>query len=296
MKVFISGGTGFVGNHVVDSLLEKGHMVTALVRPGSENKLNSRDKVHIVLGDPGEPSDLIKGTQGCEAIINLIGIIRAFPSRGITFERLHKGITEGIISAAKKNDISRILHMSALGAGPEAPTAYFRTKYTAEEILRRSDLDYTIFRPSLIFGRNGEAIKLFAGMTRKFLVPIIGNGKYRFNPINVTTVANGFVKALRLRKSIGRILELGGPDEVTFDEIMDMIARVSGKTIFKIHIPALPLRLLTSIMQYIPGYPFSSDQITMLLKGSTCDSAPFYQLMGLTPISLEETIKEAICP
>ncbi|MBN2061989.1 MAG: complex I NDUFA9 subunit family protein [Deltaproteobacteria bacterium] len=296
MRIFLSGGTGFVGNHVINALLENGHMITALVRPGSENKLHRHDEVNIFPGDPCEPGDLNSGSLGCDAIINLVGVIRDYPRRGFTFERLHTGITRDIISAAKQNHISRILHMSALGAGHHASTAYFRTKFAAEELLRQSGLEYTIFRPSLIFGRNGDAIRLFAGMTRKFLVPIIGNGRYCFNPISVRTVAQGFEKALSLRGSIGRILELGGPDEVTFDEIMDIIARVSGRRIFKLHIPVFPLRLSTSVMQYIPGYPLSSDQITMLLQGSTCDPAPFYQLTGITPVSLEETIKEAICP
>ena len=294
MKVFVTGGTGFVGNHVLNELLEKGHQVHAMVRPGSEHKLRRPDAVEVVHGTLAEVADLVQGMQGCDGVIHLVGIIRAFPSRGITFERLHSEVTANVIAAAKETGVSRLLHMSALGARQDGPTAYLRTKFAAEEQVRQSGLSYTIFRPSLIFGRGGEAIQMFADMVGKIVVPIIGDGNYRFQPVSVTSVAQGFEKALTLDAAKGKTLDVGGPDNVTFNEMMDILAKVMGKRIVKVHLPVFPLRLVTSALQHAPGYPLTTEQITMLLEGSTCEEKPFYELLELPPVSLEQTLREAI--
>jgi NADH dehydrogenase len=294
MKVFVTGSTGFVGNHVLHTLVDRGHQVRALVRPGSEYKLKQPDKVEVIAGEVTESADLIQGMKGCDAAIHLVGIIRAFPSQDITFERLHTEATANVVAAAKEAEVPRLLHMSALGAREDGSTPYLRTKFAAEELVRQSGLNYTIFRPSLIFGRGGEAIKMFGDMVKKYVVPIIGDGQYRFQPVSVTTVAQGFEKALEPETAKDQTLDVGGPENVTFDEIMDTLARVMGKSIVKIHMPVLPLRLATSALQHAPGYPLTIDQITMLLEGSTCDEKPFYELLGLEPISLEQTLRDAI--
>ena len=294
MQVFVTGSTGFVGNHVLNTLLDRGHQVRALVRPGSEYKLKQPDKVEVITGDVTESADLIQGMKGCDAAIHLVGIIRAFPSQDITFERLHTEATANVIEAAKETEVPRLLHMSALGASEDGSTPYLRTKFAAEELVRQSGLNYAIFRPSLIFGRGGEAIKMFGDMVKKYVVPIIGDGQYRFQPVSVNTVAQGFEKALDPGTAKDQTLDVGGPDNVTFDEIMDTLARVMGKSIVKIHMPVLPLRLATSALQHAPGYPLTTDQITMLLEGSTCDEKPFYELLGLSPIPLEQILREAV--
>jgi NADH dehydrogenase len=294
MQVFVTGSTGFVGNHVLHELVQKGHQVRALVRPGSEHKLKRPDDVETIAGTVDEVADLIQGMQGCDAAIHLVGIIRAFPSQDITFEKMHTEATANVIEAAKEAKVPQLLHMSALGAREDGPTPYLTTKFAAEELVRQSGLNYTIFRPSLIFGRGGDAITMFGDMVKKYVVPIIGDGQYRFQPVSVTTVAQGFEKALDPETAKEQTLDVGGPDNVTFDEIIDTLARVMGKSIVKIHMPVLPLRLATSALQHAPGYPLTTDQITMLLEGSTCDEKPFYELLGLEPISLEQTLREAV--
>ncbi|MGD8253259.1 MAG: complex I NDUFA9 subunit family protein [Syntrophobacterales bacterium] len=294
MQVFVTGSTGFVGNHVLHELVQKGHQVRALVRPGSEHKLKRPDDVETIAGTVDEVADLIQGMLGCDAAIHLVGIIRAFPSQDITFEKMHTEATANVIEAAKEAKVPQLLHMSALGAREDGPTPYLTTKFAAEELVRQSGLNYTIFRPSLIFGRGGDAITMFGDMVKKYVVPIIGDGQYRFQPVSVTTVAQGFEKALDPETAKEQTLDVGGPDNVTFDEIIDTLARVMGKSIVKIHMPVLPLRLATSALQHAPGYPLTTDQITMLLEGSTCDEKPFYELLGLEPISLEQTLREAV--
>jgi NADH dehydrogenase len=256
--------------------------------------LKRPDDVETIAGTVDEVADLIQGMLGCDAAIHLVGIIRAFPSQDITFEKMHTEATANVIEAAKEAKVPQLLHMSALGAREDGPTPYLTTKFAAEELVRQSGLNYTIFRPSLIFGRGGDAITMFGDMVKKYVVPIIGDGQYRFQPVSVTTVAQGFEKALDPETAKEQTLDVGGPDNVTFDEIIDTLARVMGKSIVKIHMPVLPLRLATSALQHAPGYPLTTDQITMLLEGSTCDEKPFYELLGLEPISLEQTLREAV--
>jgi uncharacterized protein YbjT (DUF2867 family) len=294
MKVFVTGGTGFVGNHVIQALLDRGNEVRAFVRQRSEYKLKRPQDVEISYGAITSTAELVQGMGGCDAVIHLVGIIRSFPSKGITFERLHTEATANVIAAAKETGISRMVHMSALGAREDGPTGYFRTKYAAEELVRESGLRHTIFRPSLIFGRGGEAVKMFAGMVKAVVLPIIGDGNYRFQPVHVVTVAQGFARALEVEAVEGRTLDVGGPDSVTFNEMMDALALVMGKTIAKVHVPVFPIRMATSVLEHFPGYPLTTEQITMLLEGSTCDEKPFYDLLGLAPISLEQTLREAI--
>ena len=294
MQVFVTGSTGFVGNHVLHELVEKGHQVRALVRPGSEHKLKRPDEVETIPGTVEEVADLTQGMQGCDAVIHLVGIIRAFPSKDITFERMHTEATANVIEAAKEAEVPQLLHMSALGAREDGSTPYLRTKFAAEELVRQSGLNYTIFRPSLIFGRGGDAITMFGDMVKKYVVPIIGDGQYRFQPVSVTTIAQGFEKALDPETAKEQTLDVGGPDNVTFDEIMDTLAQVMGKSIVKIHMPVFPLRLATSALQHAPGYPLTTDQITMLLEGGPCEEKPFYEILGLEPISLEQTLRDAI--
>lgn len=294
MKIFITGGSGFVGNHVISALLDKGHGVRALVRSRSQHKLKRPEEVEVIQGNVLKTDELVEGMRDCDAVIHLVGIIRAFPSRGITFERLHTEATANVVAAARETGVGRLLHMSALGAREDGPTAYLRTKFAAEELVRQSGLAFTIFRPSLIFGRGGEAVQMFASMVKKRVVPIIGDGEYRFQPVNVTTVAQGFERALELEAAQGQTLDVGGPDNVTFNEIMDILAQVMGKSIKKVHLPVFPIRLATTALEHFPGYPLTRDQIAMLLEGSTCDEKPFYEVLGLTPIPLEQTLREAL--
>ena len=195
MKVFVTGGTGFVGNEVLRQLVAAGHAVRALVRPGSEEKLAVRDKVEVHHGDVTEPEGLDEALAGCDAIIHLVGIIREFPSRGITFERLHVEATANVLAAARDQGVSRYLHMSSNGTDPTSTLGYHRTKWQAEEAVRASDLDWTIFRPSLIFGKGGEFVTMLADLIRKMpMVPVIGDGRYRMQPVAVTEVAASFVR------------------------------------------------------------------------------------------------------
>jgi len=292
MKVFVTGGTGFVGNEVLRQLVAAGHAVRALVRPGSEEKLAVRDKVEVHHGDVTEPEGLDEALAGCDAIIHLVGIIREFPSRGITFERLHVEATANVLAAARDQGVSRYLHMSSNGTDPTSTLGYHCTKWQAEEAVRASDLDWTIFRPSLIFGKGGEFVTMLADLIRKMpMVPVIGDGRYRMQPVAVTEVAASFVRALGMAETVGQTYHLGGGASYSYDEILDLTGRAIGRDhVNKAHQPLFMVKPMVKLMEGSASFPITSEQLEMLLQGNVCDTTAWTAAFGLQPVSYAEGI------
>lgn len=270
MKIFLSGGTGFVGRHVLGALLEKGHRVVVLVhkRGGS-----SETGVEQVEGDITIPATFADALRGCEAAINLVGIIREFPARGVTFEKLHLEATRNIVDAAGKAGIKRFIQMSALGARPDAVSGYHRSKFLAEEYVRASGLDWTIFRPSIIFGPGDGFANKLAGFIRGLpVVPVIGDGAYRLQPIAAADVARCFEMALEMAETRGKTYELCGPDRFTYNELLDTIGGVLGKpNVRKLRNPLPVMMFIVPLLQRFPFFPITMDQIRMLLEENICD-------------------------
>jgi NADH dehydrogenase len=292
MKVFVTGGTGFVGSEVLRQLVAAGHEVRALVRPGSEGKLTVRDGVEVRHGDATEPQTLAGALAGCEAVIHLVGIIREFPAKGITFERLHVEATCNVLDAAREQGLKRYLQMSANGTGPNGTTNYHRTKWQAEEQVRASDRDWTIFRPSLIFGKGGEFVTMLADLIRKLpVVPVIGDGQYRMQPVAVAQVAESFVRALAMPETVCQTYHLGGGESYSYDEILDLTGKALGhEHVAKAHQPLFMVKPMIRLMEHSAHFPITSDQLEMLLQGNVCDNATWAAAFGIRPASYAEGI------
>jgi len=293
MRVFVTGGTGFVGHELVSQLLAAEHEVICLARPGSEGKLARHDRLRIQPGDAVSGDGLDQGMAGCDAVIHLVGIIREFPARGITFEKLHVQATERVVAACSRNGIRRYLHMSANGTRPDAVSPYHRTKWQAEELVRNANLDWTIFRPSLIYGPGDQFVNMLADQVRKLpLVPVIGDGSYRMSPVAVQDVACSFVRALERPQTIGQCHHCGGPGSLSYNEILDTIGRVLGKNrVGKLHNPVGLLRPLVSLLEGFSAFPLTRSQMTMLLEGNEVDPAAWAQAFDIDPVPFEEGIR-----
>lgn len=289
MKIFVAGGTGFVGGHLVRALLSGGHSVRLFVHRRSE----SSGEVEQVEGDITMPGSFEPSLDGCDAVVNLVGIIREFPSRGITFEKLHVQATANLLAAAAGNGIKRYLQMSALGTRPDAVSAYHRTKWRAEELVRGSGLEWTIFRPSMIFGPKDGFINMLAAQLRLApVMPVIGSGSYRMQPIHADDVARCFVLALALPGSIGQTYELCGRDRVSYEELLDMIAACMGRPRpLKPHIPLGLMKQLIPFMQKIPQFPITMDQLQMLLE-ENIGGDEWQKTFGFEPRGLQEGMSE----
>jgi uncharacterized protein YbjT (DUF2867 family) len=290
MKIFISGGTGFVGGHVTRELLNRGHELRLLVHRRSP----AIKGVEQVEGDVAKLDSFDKSLQGCEAVINLVGIIREFPSKGITFEKLHVQATANMLAATQTAGIRRYVQMSALGTRPDARSNYHISKYRAEELVRASSsLDWTILRPSLIFGPKDAFINMLAGQLRHApIMPVMGNGRYRLQPIHADDVAHCFALSLELPETIGQCFELCGNDRFRYVDLLDAIASAMGKPApVKPHAPLGLMKLIIPIMQHIPQFPITSDQLQMLLEENICDGR-WQKTFGFKPRDFKEGIRE----
>lgn len=290
MKIFVAGGTGFVGGHLVEAVRKHGHDVRLLVHRRSPH---ISDDIEQIEGDATRLESFEHAAEGCDAVINLIGIIREFPARGITFDRLHVQATANMLATTVKAGIRRYLQMSALGTRAEAASRYHITKFQAEELVRSSGLDLTILRPSLIYGPQDAFINMLAGQLRLVpVMPIIGSGTYRLQPIHVSDVARCFAMALEMPETFGQCYELCGNDRLTYLELLDAIASAMGRpTPFKPRAPLGLMKHVIPIMQHLPQFPITMDQLQMLIEESICDGC-WKRVFGFEPRDFREGIRE----
>jgi NADH dehydrogenase len=288
MRIFLAGGTGFVGGHVRQALLARGHSIRLLVH---SRGVGPEPGVEEVEGDATLLPSFIAAVSGCDATVNLIGIIREFPGRGVTFERLHVQATRNIVSAARSAGIRRHLQMSSAGSRADATSEYLRSKFRAEEEVRGSGLDYTIFRPSIIFGPKDDFVNKLVGYLKSFpAMPVIGDGEYQLQPISADDVARCFADALEKPETAGKTFELCGPDRMSYNVLLDTIGRVVGKSrVLKVKNPLALMRLIVPVMQRFPFFPITTDQIDMLVEGNFCDSS-WRTTFGFEPTRFEDGI------
>lgn len=293
MKVFLTGGTGFVGGAIVEELRRRGHTVRALVRDRSLAGHLAAKGAELIEGDIIRPATLARAADGCDAAIHLVGIIR---EKGpYTFEAAHVRGTANVATATRTAGVRRFVHMSALGAKPEG-TTYHRTKFAAEAEVRRSGLPYVIFRPSIVFGEGSPVVRIWFRLVRASpIVPVFGDGQYRLQPVFVRDVAAAFVQAAERPEMEEGIYELVGPEILTYDEVLDAVANSLGKRIRKWHVPLTlvwpPIRLAAALR--LPA-PIRPHELQMLLEESVA-SAPrnaLRDVFGLEPRSFREWLSE----
>jgi NADH dehydrogenase len=300
MKVFVTGSTGFVGREVVRRLRETGHATRLLVRnPNSTGakKTKSDYGAEFHAGDVRQPSSLEGALKGTEAVVHLVGIISEVGES--TFENVHTRGTQNMVFAAQRARVKRFIHMSALGTRPGATSRYHQTKWAAEEVVRHSGLDYTIFRPSLIYGPEDQFVNLFAGLSRfSPVLPLMGSREARFQPVAVENVGRAFVGAVNEPKSIGQTYDLCGPEPLTLPEILDQILRVLGRRRLKLAVPPSLARIQAAALEWIFPHllhrppPLNRDQLVMLREGNVGNAQPANELFGLKHLPFREGIAE----
>lgn len=294
LTVALTGSTGFVGRHVLPHLLQAGHQVRALVRDPS--KLPAGANVTAVTGDLFDDAALRKLVEGADAVIHLVGIIMEKPSQGQTFDRIHRQGTQNLLAAASKSRVRRWVQMSALGTREHGVSQYHRTKWQGEQAVRQSKFEWTIIRPSLIHGPDGEFMQMVKGFWTQPVPPFVPyfgagalgtGGAGRLQPVWVEDVARCFVSALSKPESVGETYPLGGPDVYTWPGLYDTIRKhlpgARNKPI--VAVPAW----LAKIMSNMPGVPFNVDQVIMSQEDSVCDTGKVRAELGVEPAPFEST-------
>ncbi len=285
MRIFLTGGTGFVGRNMIERLLAEGHSIRALVRNPAKVQ-TSEQKVEWIAGDVVEGSGLDQGIAGCDAVMHLVGII--VEKEKNTFEQVHHMGTRNVVESAKRAGIKRFIQMSALGVRQDGVAAYQTTKWRGEEEVRWSGIPYCILRPSLIFGPgDGFVTQMMETMrSAPLLRPVPGDGSPRFRPIYIGDATACFARALVADAATNQTIELGGANELSLNEVLSEIARCAGVSKPAIHIP-LPLMFTGAFFleRLMRNPPVTTDQLRMLREGSTCDIEPMVRILGVQPRS-----------
>jgi NADH dehydrogenase len=266
-----------------------------LVRNKRAEEIREGTGVEIHVGNILNPESLRGALKEIDAVIHLVGIISEVGEG--TFENVHVRGTENVVAAAHEAGVKRFIHMSALGTRANAVSRYHRTKWEAEEIVRGSGLEFTIFRPSLIFGPRDMFVNLFAKMIRfSPIVPIIGRKDAKFQPVAIETVAGAFVKSLTETRAIGQTFELAGSETFTMSEIVDEILAVMNRKRLKVHVPAAISRIQAGFLELLfpkilrKGAPLNRDQLIMLQEDNVGNALPANELFRLRPVAFREGI------
>lgn len=282
--ICVIGGSGFVGRHLCQQLAERGYRVRVPTRDRERAKpLILLPTVDVSVCDVHDPASLAAVVRGCDAVINLAGVLH--DGRGTRgFGAAHVELARKVVAACRETGVRRLLHMSALAAASDAPSSYLRSKGAAEGIVRDSGLDWTIFRPSVIFGPEDSFLNLFAGLLRIFPVLPLAGHKARFQPVYVGDVAAAFVRALDDRATYGGSYDLCGPKRYTLRELVAYVGATADCRRPVIGLgPALSW-LQAFSMELLRVKLMTRDNLRSMQVDSVCDCAfPF----GIRPQALE---------
>ena len=290
MVVLVTGATGFLGRRVVRELLKRGHEVRCLVHtPGRERMFPHRD-IEVQYGSIGDPTALKSAFYDAESVIHLVGVIR--PTRRNSFDTVHREGTANVLAAAKQAGANHFLHVSVIGAANDQTYPYLYTKWLGEQEVIKSGMHFTIFRPSMLFGEGDEFINALAGMVRLFpIVPVIGSGKSRLQPLAADDLARCIAITLGREDLKGRTIDLGGSERLNYNELVTEVAKAMGKRRLRFHLPVWLMRAVAAVSQGImPRPPITTEQIRMLGIRSVAEMGEVERVFGFTPQSLEGNI------
>jgi len=312
-KVMVTGATGFVGKYVVRELIARGFAPVCVVRHPAKLHAQHRDidpdRLIAIPGTLDDTEALRRAADLSQATIHLVGIIIERRLRGQSFQRVHVRGTTNVLDATRQAGIRRYIHMSALGTRRDAVSRYHQTKWAAEEDVRSRDLDWTIFRPSLIHGPDGEFMRLVksfvCGLTPP-VIPYFGNGQAKLQPVSVKDVAYCFVESLFREPTNGQTYALGGPEAFTWLGLYDTCRRIMpGARSWKPYasLPpaiartiavasALPMALAELARPSLGMYRFDAGQVAMATQDSVCDPAAAEQAFGIQMRSFQEELTD----
>lgn len=296
-SIFLTGGSGFVGSATLAELTGRGHRVHALVR----DQPIDRPGVTTVKGGLEDTAALDAGLAGCDAVVHLVGIIRETGTQ--TFERIHVEGTRHVVERAKAAGVRRFVHQSALGARPDSASRYATTKFAAEELVRHSGLDWTVFRPSVIFGPDGEFVKMVAAFARGerapyafmpyFGVGVVGHTPRKLQPVDVRDVARALADAVERPDLVGQTVNLVGSQVVDWRQLYQVI----GEAATPHPRPAVGLpvwygRLLTTLVPKA-WLPFNKSQVVMAGEDNVADVTETACQLGWMPRPFAAAFRES---
>lgn len=290
MAVLVTGATGFLGRRVVQELLNRAYPVRCLVHTPGRERLWADRAVEVRYGSVLDPAALSAACDGLEAVIHLVGIIRE--RKGATFDQVNRQGAANVAAAAAGAGAKHFLHVSAIGAANNTSYPYLHSKWQGEQEIINSGLPYTILRPSLMFGDGDEFLNTLAALIRVFpLVPVVGTGQNRFQPIAAADVARCLVQTLERDDLKGRSIEVGGLQQLSYNDLIGMVARTMGQRRWRCHVPVWLARPAVALLQWTqPRPPVTTEQLRMLSIRNFAELGTVEQTFGFTPRPLEGNI------
>lgn len=294
--ICILGGSGFIGRHLLARLRLDGHRLKILTRSErTRARLFRQISAEALVTDVYDEAALQRAFAGCDAAINLIGILNEPGHDGREFRRVHAELPRSIARAARAAGVKRFLHMSALGAAPDAPSTYLKTKAAGNVAVTEAlgtEIPWTIFMPSVIFGPGDGLTCRFARLLRFTpLVFPLACPDARMAPVYVGDVVDAFARSLDDARSHGQYYELCGPDALTLQEIVELTARTAKLRRKIIPLPDSLSRLQAAILEYFPGKPFSRDNYLSTRRDSVCTGArPGLAEFGIAPSAMNKVV------
>lgn len=289
-KVLVVGGSGFVGRHLVAALAARGAEVVVPTRRRERAKhLILLPTVDVVEADARDSSALAGLAAGRDAVVNLAGVLH-----GPDFKATHVELAQAVVNACRRAGVKRLLHMSALGADPGAPSEYLRTKGVGEQaVLAADDLEVTVFRPSVIFGPDDQFLNLFARLAALSPVLALASPEARFQPVYVGDVVKAMLAALDSREAGGKRYDLCGPHEFALRELMQFVCAATGRRRLIVGLPDGLAWLQARLMELLPVKLLTRDNLLSMRVPSVCDCEfPF----GIQPAALASTVPAWLAP
>ena len=270
MEILVAGGTGFIGSVLCPELAERGHDVTALSRTPE----GLPEGVEPAVGDITVYDTVVSAVDDTDVVVNLVALSPLFEPRGGNrqHDEIHRGGTENLVRAAQTAGVDRFVQMSALGADPDGATHYIRAKGRAEAIVTDSDLEWVIFRPSVVFGDGGEFVSFTKKLAPPYLTPLPGGGKTRFQPIHVEDLVPMLADAIETDTHVEETYEIGGPEKLALAEVARLAHRADGRSSTVVSVPMALAGVGLSIAGAIPGFPMGKDQYRSLQFDNTTAS------------------------
>lgn len=318
MTVAVTGATGFVGRHTVRALVERGHRVRALARDAVKARAifsggGAVEGVEVMLGDVFEPGLVADLCRGAHAVVHVIGIRKeVHPS--VTFERMHVQATRRVLDAAVATGVRRVVHVSAMGTGPESPTAYGRSKFASERLVRTSGLDWTIFRPGLIHGADSELMRMIKGwvlgrLTPHFFIPYFARVEgsppalprlvsAQIAPVSVGDVASVIASSLETPRSIGEVYPLAGPEAMRWPELLALVRDALPLGDRRKRIIPIPGRVgwlhaqTARVLGLANSLPFGPSEPILAMEDMTANCAKAAEHLGFIPRPCRASVRE----
>jgi len=289
--VTVFGGSGFLGRNAVRALAKAGYRIRVAVRYPNQAQylppMGSVGQIQLMKCNVLDQDAVARACQGADAVVNLVGILA--PAGGQGFDDVHVAAVGNIAMAAKAAGARTLVHVSSLGADPEAESHYAKTKGEGEKLLREEFADATILRPSLLAGPDDDFFNKFAALARILpMLPLIGGGHTKFQPVFVGDVADAVVKCVSDTATKGKTYELGGPGTYSFKELMQLVLQETGRSRLLLPVPFWLASIKAMFLQFLPGKLLTPDQVTSLKADNLVSpNALTFKDLGIAPDSIE---------